>query len=159
AADRDRPPEELAGELARAAENFFPAMVARRLAVRVEAYDGRRDYDERRPSFAQEVHPDELTPAYARMLRAYRDGKTVDRLCAAGEAASRTVVLAVPERIANGGHGEQVHHAVLLLAAAAGPDGEGRPTTANHLLTLRGPGRIVQRQSLQGTCLGANPVN
>jgi transcriptional regulator with XRE-family HTH domain len=163
ASDRDRSPDDLARDLARAAaRDFFPAMVAGRLAVRVEVYDGRREYDGRRPSWARDVEPDESVPAYARMLRAYRAGETVEQLGDDGAVASRPVALAVPERTADAGHGEQVHRAVLLVAAAgeeADDDGEGRSERANHLVAFRGPGMVVLRQSLQGACLGARPVH
>jgi RNA polymerase primary sigma factor len=157
AADRDLPPEELAAELVRAAaRDFFPAMVAGRLAVRVEVYDGRREYRARRPSWAQDVSPDEQLPTYTRMLRAFRDGETVEQLGDDRRVAARAVALDVPERTAEGGHAEQAHQAVLLVAAA--DDGDGRPEAANHLVAFRGPGMVVQRQSLQGVCLGARPV-
>jgi RNA polymerase primary sigma factor len=162
ASDHDRPPDELARDLARAAaRHFFPAMVAGRLAVRVEVHDGRRPYDERRPSFAQDVDPDEHAPSYARMLRAYRDGATVVQLGDDGEVASRTVSLTVPARTADPRHGEQEHPAILLVAGAGEDDhdADGLAEQANHLVLLRGPGMVVQLRSLQGTCLGTRPVH
>ena len=162
ASDRDRPPEELARDLARAAaRHHFPAMVAGRLAVRVEVYDGRGPYDRRRPSFAQDVCPDEHAPSYARMLRAYRDGATIEQLGDGGEVACRTVGLTVPARSADPGHGEQLHQAVLLVVGTGEDDkeGEGQPQGANHLVVFRGPGMVVDGVSLQGACLGNRPVH
>ena len=103
------------------------AMVAGRLAVRVEASDGRQSYDRLRPSFAEDVDPDQYVPTYARMLRAYRDGATVGQLGDDGEVACREVTLAVPARTAAPGHGEQTHRAVLLVAAAGEEAREARP--------------------------------
>jgi RNA polymerase primary sigma factor len=161
-ADRDRSPTELAQDLVRAAaENFFPALVTSRLAVRVEVYDSRRHYNDRRPTFSREVNPEEYTPTHVRMLRAYRDGATVERLGDNGEVASRMVSLAVPKRIVEPKHAEQDHTAVLLVASAdeeAGV-GSGPSERANHLAMFRGPGMVVQLKSLQGVCLGARPFH
>jgi RNA polymerase primary sigma factor len=161
-ADRDRTPTELAQDLVRAAaENFFPAMVTGRLAVRVEVYDSRRQYADRRPSSSQAVNPGQFVPTHVRMLRAYRDGATVDRLGDNGEVASRTVSLSVPKRSLEPKHAEQDHAAILLVAAAdeEADGGSGSTERANHLAMFRGPGMVVQLKSLQGVCLGARPFH
>ena len=117
AADADRTAEDLAAAMARAAaREFFPAMVAGRLAVRAEVYHGRRAYDDRRPSWAKDVDPAAHVPQYVRMLTAYRDGATAGRLGDAGAVAGREIALAVPARTAEGPHGEHEHRAVLLVA-------------------------------------------
>ena len=153
ASDRERPAEDLARELAgAAARNFFPAMVAGRLAVRVELRDGRR------PTWARDVEPAEHVPAYVRMLAAYRDGATGERPDDDGSVAARAVELVVPDRAADEVQGEPLHRAVLLVAAA--DDGEGdRPEPANQLVAFRGAGMAVQRLSLQGACLGGRPLH
>jgi RNA polymerase primary sigma factor len=161
-ADRDRTPTELAQDLVRAAaENFFPALVTGRLAVRVEVYDSRRQYADRRPAFSQEVNPEQFVPTHVRMLRAYRDGATVERLGDNGEVAIRTVGLSVPKRTLEPKHAEQDHAAVLLVAAAddEAEGGNGATERANHLAMSRGPGMVVQLKSLQGVCLGARPFH
>jgi RNA polymerase primary sigma factor len=159
AADRDRSPIELAEELVRAAAvNLFLALEAGRLAVRVEVFDGRRHYENGCPSFTQEVVPDELTPTYARMLRAFRDGTTVDRLGQAGDVAGRLVSLSVPGRVLTPKHAEVDHSAVLLVAAADdGSEAEGLAEQPSHLVVLRGTGMVVEFRSMQGTCLGTHP--
>src|SRR5262249_51522071 len=144
--DGDRPPDEMARELARAAaREFFPALVAGRLAVRVEVYEGRRRYEQRRPGWSQDVQPDEHVPAFARMLRAYRAGAGVERLGDGAAVPARTPPRAGPGGTADGGHGEQVHPAVLLVAPAAeeAGDGDGRAERPNHLVAFRGPGMVV----------------
>ena len=95
-----------------AAENFFPALVMEKLAVRVEVYDSRRQYTDRRPAFSREVSPDEFTPSYVKTMRAYRDGTAVERLGDNGEVASRAVTLSVPKRIEDPKHTEQDHSAI-----------------------------------------------
>ena len=157
AADRDRPAEDLVDELAgAAARNFFPAMVAGRLAVSVELRDGRRTTRE------QDVAPAEYVPAFVRLLAAYRDGATVERPGEDGSVAARAVELAVPGRTADGPEAEQpAHRAVLLVAAAAdgiGDEADG-PEPPNQLVAFRGAGMAVQRLSLQGACLGGRPLH
>ena len=162
AADRDRTAEDMARDLVRAAaQEFFPAIFAGRLAVRVEVFDCRLDYDGRRPSWAQDVEPADFVPDYVRMLRAYRDGATVGHLGDDGAVAGRDVHLAVPARTADGEHGEHDHRAVLLVAAAGegAGDGEGPAERAHHLIAFRRPGMVVHRQSLRGACPGARPVH
>ena len=160
--DRDRSPIDLAQDLVRAAaENFFPALVAGKLAVRVEVYDSRRQFADRRPAFSQEVSPDEFTPTHIKMLRAYRDGATVERVGDNGEVASRAVILGVPKRTVDPKHSEQEHTAVLLVTAADEDaiSGDGRVERVNHLAMFRGPGMVVQLKSMQGVCLGARPFH
>ncbi len=162
AADRERDPDELAAELARAASrNFFPAILGGRLSVRAESYDGRRAYDQRRPASTHVAEPDRHVSACAGMLRAYREGRAGDALVD-GAVACRPVRLAVPARTAPPGHGEQPHDAVLLVVAADGApreDDDGGPDEPQNLLiACRGPGMVVERRSLQGACLGSRPV-
>ncbi|MGP0065010.1 MAG: helix-turn-helix domain-containing protein [Isosphaeraceae bacterium] len=156
ASDGDRSPELLAQALVRAAaEHFFPAIVAEKLAVRAEVFDGRRPYDDRVPSFTADANPDEFTPAYVRMLRAFRAGTTVEHLGDAGAVASRAVTLCLPARTADPRHGEQSHEAVLLVAADEGsPGGDGHLERVNRLVMFRGAGMVVQDQSLQGVLHG-----
>lgn len=157
--DKDRKPVELAQDLVRAAaENFFPALVADKLGVRVEVYDSGRQYRDRKPAFAQEVNPEPYLPAAVRMLRAYWQGTTTDHL---GEdtkdVAARDVILAVPKRTKDQPHAEQEHKAVLLVTPADEDADDGE--TPNYLAMFRGPGMVVQSKSLAGVCLGARPFH
>jgi transcriptional regulator with XRE-family HTH domain len=161
-ADRDRSPTDLAQDLVRAAaENFFPALVMDRLAVRVEVYDSRRQYVDRRPAFSRGVNPEEFTPAYVKMLRSYRDGTSVAQLGENGEVASRVVTLSVPKRTVDPKHNEQDHSAVLLVTTAddEAAVGDGCSDRINQLAMFRGPGMVVQFKSLDGVCLGARPFH
>src|SRR5207237_388900 len=131
-ADTDRKPVELAQELVRAAaENFFPALVADKLGVRVEVYDSGEQYRDRKPAFSQAVNPEAFVPAAVRMLKAYRDDTTVEQLGEkADDVAAREVTLTVPKRTAEPKHAEQEHKAVLLVTPAdedAPPGGAEKP--------------------------------
>ena len=119
-ADADRDPVELARELVRAAAvNFFPALVADKLGVRVEVYDSGQDYRDKDPAFAQAVNPESYVPAAVRMLKAYQEDRTVKLLGDdKDDVAAREVVLTVPKRNAEPKHAEQEHKAVLLLTPA-----------------------------------------
>jgi transcriptional regulator with XRE-family HTH domain len=160
-ADTDRKPVELAQELARAAaENFFPALVANKLGVRVEVYDSGQQYKDRKPAFSQAVNPEAYVPASVRMLRAYWEDTAVEQFGETkDEVATREVTLTVPKRIEDPKHPEQEHKAVLLVTAAD----EEVPSTGferpNQLAMFRGPGMVVQVKSLAGLCLGARPFH
>jgi RNA polymerase primary sigma factor len=132
-----------------------------RLAVRGEVYDSRRQYADYRPAVSREVSPDEFTPAYVKMLQAYRDGTTVEQLGDNGEVASRAVTLSVAKRQIDPKHNEQEHSAVLLVTAAdeEASGGTNSRERVNHLSMFRGPGMVVQFKSLQGVCLGARPFH
>jgi RNA polymerase primary sigma factor len=160
-ADVDRDPVELARELVRAAAvNFFPALVADKLGVRVEVYDSGQKYRDEKPAFAQAVNPESYVPAAVRMLKAYQEDRTVHRLGDdKNEVAAREVVLTVPKRSVDPKHAEQEHKAVLLLTSV---DEEAESTASekqNHLAMFRGHGMVVQFLSLEGTCLGARPFH
>ena len=72
---------DLARELVRAAaENFFPALVADKLGVRIEVYNSGQDYRDNNPAFAQAVNPESYVPAAVRMLKAFQEDRTVVRL-------------------------------------------------------------------------------
>lgn len=160
-ADAERKPVELAQDLVRAAaENFFPALVADKLGVRVEVYDSGQQYRDRKPAFSQAVNPEAYVPAAVRMLKAYREDTAVEQLGEKkDEVAAREVVLTVPKRTADPKHTEQEHKAVLLIT----PADEDAPVTAsekpNQLAMFRGPGMVVQLKSLAGVCLGARPFH
>ncbi len=156
-ADSDRKPVELAQELVRAAaENFFPALVADKLGVRVELYDTGSQYRDRKPAFSQVVNPETYVPAAVRMLKAYREDVTVEQLGEKNdEVATREVTLTVPKRTADPKHAEQEHKAVLLVTPADEDDTVSGSEKANHLAMFRGHGMVVQSKSLAGVCLGA----
>jgi RNA polymerase primary sigma factor len=154
--DQDRKSVELARDLVRsAADHFFPALVFGSLTVRVEVYENRRQYSDRRPGFSQAVNVDELEPQYCKMLRTYHDGATADRLGDSGEVVVRPVTLEVPKRVVEKKHGEFEHEAVLLVMGAA----EGESQRANQLAMFRGPGMVIESVSLSGLCLGARPFH
>lgn len=160
-ADGERTPIELAQELVRAAAvNFFPALVAEKLGVRVEVYDSGKQYRDRKPAFSQAVNPEAYVPAAVRMLRAYRDDATVERLGDdTKEVALREVVLVVPKRIAVEKHVEQEHRAILLLTTGDEDAPSLGSEKLNQLAMFRGPGMVVQLKSLAGVCLGARPFH
>src|SRR5439155_3516451 len=150
---------DLARELVRAAAvNFFPALVADKLVVRVEVYDSGQKYRNKSPAFSQAVNPESYVPAAVRMLKAYQEDRTVDQLGDDNnDVAAKDVVLTVPKRTVDPKHVEQEHRAVLLLTLAdedAEFTGSEKP---NHLAMFRGHGMVVQLKSLAGTCLGARP--
>jgi RNA polymerase primary sigma factor len=122
--------------------------------VRVEVYETGRQYRDRTPTFSRAVNVEELQPHYCKMLRAYRDGATAERLGNEGEVVAQTVPLTVPKRDAEPKHREQEHEAVLLVMGAADDEAAGR---LNNLAMFRGPGMVVESKSLSGLCLGARP--
>jgi transcriptional regulator with XRE-family HTH domain len=160
-ADIDRDPVDLARELVRAAaENFFPALVADKLGVRVEVYDSGQEYRDKNPAFAQAVNPESYVPAAVRMLKAYQEDRTVDRLGDdKNDVAAKVVVLTVPKRSTGEKHAEQEHNAVLLLTPADEDTESAGLEKQNHLAMFRGHGMVVQLKSLAGTCLGARPFH
>ncbi len=160
-ADIDRDPVDLARELVEAAAvNFFPALVAEKLAVRVEVYDSGQDYRERKPAFAQAVNPESYVPAAVRMLRAYQEDRAVKQLGDdKNDVAAKEVVLTVPKRSTEPKHPEQEHKAVLLLTPADEDAESTESEKQNHLAMFRGHGMVVQLKSLAGTCLGARPFH
>jgi RNA polymerase primary sigma factor len=160
-ADIDRDPVDLARELVRAAaESFFPALVADKLTVRIEVYDSGQKYRDKNPAFAQAVNPESYVPAAVRMLKAYQEDRTVDRLGDdQNDVAAREVVLTVPKRSAEPKHAEQEHKAVLLLTPSDEDAESPGSEKQNHLAMFRGHGMVVQHQSLAGTCLGARPFH
>jgi transcriptional regulator with XRE-family HTH domain len=160
-ADTDSDPVDLARELVRAAaQSFFPALIADKLAVRVEVYDSGRAYRDKNPSFAQAVNPELYVPAAVRMLKAYQEDQTISRL---GEdqhcVVAKEVVLTVPKRTGEPKHAEQEHKAVLLLTPADEETGSDASEKQNYLAVFRGHGMVVQHKSLAGTCLGARPFH
>jgi hypothetical protein len=160
-ADIDRDPVELARELVRAAaENFFPALVADKLGVRVEVYDSGQEYRNANPAFAQTVNAESYVPAAVRMLKAYQEDRTVDRLGDhINDVAAKEVVLTVPKRSTEPKHAEQEHKAILLLTPADEDTESAGSEKQNHLAMFRGHGMVVQLKSLAGTCLGARPFH
>jgi len=160
-ADTERKPIELAQDLAKAAaENFFPALVADKLGVRVEVYDSGQQYKERKPAFSQTVNPEAYVPASVRMLRAYWEDTAVEQFGETkDEVAVREVTLIVPKRIDHQKHVEQEHKAVLLVTAADEEGPSAGSEKANQLAMFRGPGMVVQVKSLAGLCLGARPFH
>ena len=160
-ADIDRKPFELAQDLVRsAAENFFPALVAGKLEVRVEVFDSGQQYRESKPSFSQVVNAEEFLPAAVRMLKAYREDTLVDKFGEKkNEVAAREVVLTVPKRTADPKHTEQEHKAVLLVTPADEDAGPTSSEKVNHLAMFRGAGMVVQLKSLAGVCLGHRPFH
>jgi len=160
-ADAERKPVDLAQDLVRAAaENFFPALVADKLGVRVEVYDSGQQYRDRKPAFSQTVNPEAYMPAAVRMLQAYREDATVEQLGEKNdEVAAREVVLKIPKRTADPMHAEQEHKAVLLVTPADEDAPESKSEKPNHLAMFRGPGMVVQSKSLAGVCLGARPFH
>ena len=161
--DDDTDPIDLAGALLReSAHNFFPALVAAQLAVRVEVYDSGRACRERTPTFVRDVLPEEFMPASVAMLRALQAGKVATQLGdEPGTVAMRTVELVVPRRREAGKGSEQSHRAVLLVMAANDESVSSTPAAErpSHLAMFRGPGMVVQDKSLAGLCLGARPFH
>ncbi len=160
--DGDGDPVRLAEALARAsAENFFPALVANQLAVRVEVYDSGRTCHQKTPSREWVVRPEDFVPASVAMLRAFREARVKAHIGdEPGVVAMREVKLLVPKRLDAPKVPEQSHEAILLVMAAdddRAPIASGEPR--NHLTMFRGPGMIVQSKSLAGLCLGARPFH
>jgi hypothetical protein len=159
--DEDRKPVDLADSLLQAAaENFFPALVADKLGVRVEVYESGEQYRTRKPAFSRVANPEAYVPAAVRMLRAYREHSTVTRFGGEKhEVAARDVVLTVPKRIALATHAEQEHKAVLLVTRADEDVPVSGSEKPDHLAMFRGPGMVVEFKSLAGVCLGARPFH
>ncbi len=160
-ADAERKPVELAQDLVRAAaENFFLALVADKLRVRVEVYDSGQQYLDRRPAFSQVVNPEAYVSAAVRMLTAYREDTTLEQIGdSKDEVAAREVVLTVPKRTVDPKHIEQEHKAVLLVTPADEDDPTNASEKPNHIAMFRGAGMVVQLKSLAGVCLGARPFH
>jgi RNA polymerase primary sigma factor len=160
-ADVESDPVDLARDLVKAAAvNFFPALVAEKLGVRVEVYDSGQKHREKNPAFAQAVNPESYVPAAVRMLKAYQEDRTVDRLGDdTNDVATKEVVLTVPKRSVDPKHSEQEHKAVLLLTPADEDAESTESEKQNQLAMFRGHGMVVQFKSLAGTCLGARPFH
>jgi RNA polymerase primary sigma factor len=155
--DQLRSPRDLAKDLEEfAAQHFFPALVFGDLEVSIETYEGRRQYDEQKPSYATNVRAEDLQPEYGTLLKAFQDGAVTDRLAAEGSVACRRITLEVPKRKSDPKHDEYSHEAILLVRQM----GDGEPKAdANKLAMFRGPGMIVELQNLAGICLGARPCH
>lgn len=161
-ADSQGKPLVLAQDIVKAAAtNFYPALVADKLGVRVEVYDSGKEYRAGKPAFSKAVNPVEFVPSAVRMLQAYREDQTVDAFTdAEKEVVCREIVLTVPKRMREPNkHGEQEHRAILLIATADDDWQEAKHEKTNHMAYFRGPGMIVKSKSLAGICLGARPFH
>lgn len=98
----------------------------------------------------QRVDPTVTQPSRTRALRAFLDGKTVERHTEAGQVAMKTVTLKVPAGAAGTGGGE--HKAVLLVTDAEDADGK-----FNTVVKMRGNRMTVQTSSVYGLPVGTNP--
>src|SRR5262249_30697877 len=104
--------------------------------------------------------PESYVPAAVRMLKAYQEDRTVERLGdETSDVAAKEVVLTVPKRTVEQKHAEQEHKAVLLLTPADEDAESTELEKQNQLAMFRGHGMVVQFKSLAGTCLGARPFH
>ncbi len=144
-----------------AATNFFPALVADKLGVRVEVYDSGQEYRDRKPAFSKSVNPAEFVPASVRMLQAYREEQTVEAFGdSVHDVVAREIILTVPKRMREPNkHAEQEHRAILLVAPADVDGPEIKTEKPNHMAQFRSPGMIVKSKSLAGICLGVRPFH
>ncbi|MGW1001578.1 helix-turn-helix domain-containing protein [Streptomyces sp. NPDC002520] len=94
------------------------------------------------------VDPMDTQPARSRALRAFYEGKTVDRLTEVGQVALRTVPLRLP--LSGGRTGTLgTHQGVLLVTEAEDKDG-----VPNQVHSLRGNRMTVKKSTVHGLPLG-----
>lgn len=99
----------------------------------------------------ERVDPHTYEPARSRALKAYLDGRTVDRLSGLDQVALTHVPLTVPPLRGEKG-AATTHRAVLLVTPA--DDKDGRP---NHLVCMRGSRMTISARRVPDLPLGTNP--
>ncbi|MFE1358399.1 helix-turn-helix domain-containing protein [Streptomyces harbinensis] len=99
----------------------------------------------------ERVDPHAYEPARARALRAYLDGKTVDRLTDLDQVVLTHVPLTVPPLRGERGAPTQ-HRAILLLTPAEASDRH-----PNHLVCMRGNRMTVSTRRVPDLPLGTHP--
>ncbi|WP_410537856.1 helix-turn-helix domain-containing protein [Streptomyces sp. KL2] len=99
----------------------------------------------------ERVDPHTYEPARSRALKAYLDGRTVDRLAGLDQVALTHVPLTVPPLRGEKG-AATTHRAVLLVTPA--DDKDGKP---NHLVCMRGSRMTISARRVPDLPLGTNP--
>jgi transcriptional regulator with XRE-family HTH domain len=167
--DRPRPPREVIEQIAREAEeNFWPAIEAGELEVRVEYVE----IDD--PGATPEPEIDTLvTPARSRVtgplveaLRAHSDDAIVEMLIDEGDVVAGVAELAVPAR-SSGAEGERhkpfAHEAIVLLRRARAEElleDDGEPSgTIRRASLMRGANMVVKSLDLTKGAVGAQPFH
>ena len=151
--DQERSPRELAAEIEEAtARHFFPAILWDRLAVTVETYESREQYENEAPGTSVDVNVHQHCPEFAEMITAAALGEFADEPGEPGEIVSRGIPLTVSPQKRRGGHGELTHDGLLVVRFA---EEESSSSSVNTLAVMRGPGMVVEEIGLRGVCLGA----
>ncbi|MDG9704962.1 helix-turn-helix transcriptional regulator [Streptomyces sp. DH37] len=99
----------------------------------------------------ERVDPHAFEPARSRALKAYLDGRTVDRLAGLDQVVLAHVPLTVPPLRGEKGT-TTAHRAVLLVTPA--DDRDGKP---NHLVCMRGSRMTISTRRVPDLPLGTNP--
>ncbi|MFH0243635.1 helix-turn-helix domain-containing protein [Streptomyces sp. HK10] len=99
----------------------------------------------------ERVDPHAYEPARSRALKAYLDGRTVDRLAGLDQVALTHVPLTVPP-LRGKKDAATTHRAVLLVTPA--DDKDGKP---NHLVCMRGNRMTISARRVPDLPLGTNP--
>lgn len=147
--DAPRKIDDLADDLKRAsARHFFPALARKQLQVTIETYEGCHR------TRAEEVQGEQLEPGFWAIFQKLEAKECVTELENTGDVAEATVRLDVARRIVEPTHAECEHDALLLVRQM--PD-DASEDHRNVLALVRGPGMVVEFQSLGSLCLGARP--
>lgn len=155
--DSVRSARELADDIeVAAARHFFPALAFGNLAVTVETYSGRTEYETNSPSSSVEVDVERLQPEFSHVLSVFEEGGFVSELAKPGDVVCEKVSLRIPARKTDPKHAECEHAALLLVRYT--PDEEAT-TQPNRLAMFRGPGMVVEERNLSGICLGSRPFH
>jgi RNA polymerase primary sigma factor len=162
-ADRRRPPWEIVGQMADAAErNFWPAIAAGRLEVQVQYIEVDDPDAEYQPKLDRLVDPanSRVVGPYLAALRAWRDGTTDELLVDDGDVVGARVPLSIPARKAGKERHPALTHEAVVLVRRATAEEEADETSRTHLrrgVLMRGSNMIVKSLDLSRGALGARP--
>jgi RNA polymerase primary sigma factor len=162
-ADRPRPPREIVVQMADAAErNFWPAIEAGQLEVRVqyvEVEDPDSDYE---PEFDELVDPAQSRAVgpYVAAVRAHRAGETDELLIGDGDVVCVPVPLNLPaRRMGEERHEALTHEAQVLIRRATAEEEADDVSRAEFRrgVLMRGSNMAVKTLDLSRGAIGAQP--
>lgn len=142
-------PDDLAQKIEVAvAGNFWPALVAGRLSVRVSTFEG----DQIRRNIP--VDPEKHQLEFVQALRKFQDDDLVDHLQLEGDVAARVIPLSVPKRKVDPKHGPLDHEAILIVRR----DSTDRPDTdEDQAVFFRGQRMVIMTKAWRNLVFGGMP--
>lgn len=140
-----------------AAENFFPAILGKKLRVILE-----HNVDGNLMSQV-EISPDEYVPEFCAALRAHEANELAQSLDEPGSTIRRTITHRIPATRSDASGVEQfdeVNSKAHLLIRHDDDPAEGSDAAyANSVALVRGRGMVVKYWSREGIALGAKPFH